>query len=133
MALGKVTITTSAAGVPTFDEPEGVGLFLGEVTSGDGSLKAIGRETDLVALFGIALDLVDTLEAARQNGGPNWKAWAIGHTNVQAWDAVFPIAIPGCDPEFLTPANVRHRRLPGLRDSDGRRLERLPDHRGGHP
>jgi len=83
MALGKVSITTAVAGTPTFAEPEGVGLFLGEVTSGDGSLKAIGRETDLVALFGAALDLVDTLEAARQNGGPNWKAWAYGHKDVQ--------------------------------------------------
>jgi len=83
MALGKVSVTTRVVGTPTFAEPEGIALFIGEVTSGDGLLKAIGRETDLAALFGAALELVDTIEAARQNGGPNWKAWAHGHKDVQ--------------------------------------------------
>jgi len=86
MALGQVSVTTKTVGVPTFPEPEGVGLFIGTVeaagaASKNGALKAIGRETDLLALFGVADNLVDTIESARENGGPNWTGWAIGHIN----------------------------------------------------
>ena len=81
MALGKVTVGTTATGAPTFKEPEGIGLFIGKVTSGQRALKAIGPQTDLDALFGTEENLAKALKNARLNGGPNWKAWAIGHIN----------------------------------------------------
>jgi hypothetical protein len=79
--LGKVNVTTEAIGPGTFAAVEGIGLFLGTAASGFGALKSIGRDTDLVALFGAEDTLAATLAAARDNGGPNWKARAYAHCN----------------------------------------------------
>ena len=69
MALGKVTVTTAAVGPGAFTEVEGIGLFIGEVTSGFGTVKDIGRDTDLLAMFGDTAgaekNLTLTLIAAR--------------------------------------------------------------------
>lgn len=84
--LPKVTVTADAVGPGSFPAIEGVALFIGTVeangaNSKNGALNPIGRDSDLVALFGVADNLADVIGQARSNGGPNWQAWAIGHIN----------------------------------------------------
>lgn len=98
--LGKVTVTTGAIGPGSFPDIEGVALFIGEVTTGEGVAQAIGVNSDLDTLFG-AGNLKDTLEVARANGGPNWQAWAIGHTGAQTWEDVVDAGLAACKPEFI--------------------------------
>jgi hypothetical protein len=98
--LGKVTVNTGAIGPGTFPEPEGVALFIGEVTAGDGVAAPIGLNTDLVALF-TSGELVDTIEHARANGGPRWKGYAIGHTNLETWEDVIDAGLAAVTPEMI--------------------------------
>ena len=84
--LPKVTVTADAVGPGSFPAIEGVALFIGTVkangsNSKNAALNPVGRDSDLVAMFGVADNLADVIEQARANGGPNWQAWAIGHIN----------------------------------------------------
>jgi len=100
MPLGTVTITTGAAGPAAFPAVEGCALFIGVAATGTGALNAVGPDTDLTTLFG-AGSLADTLDDARANGGPDWRAYAIGHTAVQGWSDVIDTALAGCNPEAV--------------------------------
>jgi hypothetical protein len=100
MALGKVTVTTGAVGPGAFPDIEGVGLFIGQAATGLGVPTPVGPSTDLATMFG-AGNLADTLAVARANGGPRWKAWAIGHTAVQDWSDVIDAGLAACNPEFV--------------------------------
>jgi hypothetical protein len=100
MALGKVTVTTGAIGPGSFPAIEGVGLFIGEAAAGAGVPTPVGPGSDLATLFG-AGNLADTLAIARANGGPRWKAWAIGHAAGQGWADVIDAGLAACDPELI--------------------------------
>jgi uncharacterized protein DUF2586 len=101
MTLPYANVVAGAAAPGAFPQIEGVALFVGTVTSGAGALQPIGPGTNLVTLFGAALDLVNTINDAISNGGPLWQAWAIGHTAIQHWTDVIDAAMAGCAPEFV--------------------------------
>ena len=98
--LGNVTVNTSAIGPGTFPNVEGVALFIGEAANNPGVATPVGLNSDLATQFG-AGSLQDTLAVARLNGGPNWKAYAIGHTAVQGWADVIAAGLAAVNPELV--------------------------------